>query len=212
MNENRAFTLAEVLITLVIIGVVAAITIPSLQQKIQEDQYKIAYKKAFSTASQAWEQAVHDNLMTVRNSASADAANNTNFAAFKSKFKVSKDCNSNNNSACWSNQASDEKWDIVSDPDGYPTSNAPAFIDNSGMAWSLANSGHSYMFVDTNGFKKPNKWGRDRFMFVADDHKFDGNITLNIIPPAIKPRTNQIPVDKGSCPSGNCYYSSWLFN
>lgn len=36
MNRNQAFTLAEVLITLAIIGVVAALTIPSLIKKYRK--------------------------------------------------------------------------------------------------------------------------------------------------------------------------------
>ena len=48
-----AFTLAEVLITLGIIGVVAAMTMPSLMNSTQGAQYKAAYKKALSALSQA---------------------------------------------------------------------------------------------------------------------------------------------------------------
>ena len=43
-----AFTLAEVLITLGIIGVVAAMTMPTLMNQTQGAQYKTAYKKALS--------------------------------------------------------------------------------------------------------------------------------------------------------------------
>ena len=47
------FTLAEVLITLGIIGVVAAMTMPTLMNQTQGAQYKTAYKKALSALSQA---------------------------------------------------------------------------------------------------------------------------------------------------------------
>ena len=47
------FTLAEVLITLGIIGVVAAMTMPTLINSTQGAQYKTAYKKALSVLSQA---------------------------------------------------------------------------------------------------------------------------------------------------------------
>ena len=46
------FTLAEVLITLGIIGVVAAMTMPTLMNSTQGAQYKAAYKKALSAISQ----------------------------------------------------------------------------------------------------------------------------------------------------------------
>lgn len=51
--KYKAFTLAEVLITLGIIGVVAAMTIPTLMAKIQENTYKSQYKKIFSELNQA---------------------------------------------------------------------------------------------------------------------------------------------------------------
>ena len=50
---KRAFTLAEVLITLGIIGVVAAMTIPTLIANTRGAQYRSRLKKAISTISQA---------------------------------------------------------------------------------------------------------------------------------------------------------------
>ncbi len=54
-NRRRAaFTLAEVLITLGIIGVVAAMTMPSLIQKYQERETVVKLKKFYSTLSQSY--------------------------------------------------------------------------------------------------------------------------------------------------------------
>ena len=53
MKNHFGFTLAEVLITLGIIGVVAAMTMPTLMNSTQGAQYKAAYKKALSALSQA---------------------------------------------------------------------------------------------------------------------------------------------------------------
>lgn len=53
MTKNYGFTLAEVLITLGIIGVVAAMTMPTLINQTNGAQYKAAYKKALSAISQA---------------------------------------------------------------------------------------------------------------------------------------------------------------
>ena len=53
MKKFNAFTLAEVLITLGIIGVVAAMTMPTLINQTNGAQYKAAYKKALSALSQA---------------------------------------------------------------------------------------------------------------------------------------------------------------
>lgn len=52
-SRKQGFTLAEVLITLGIIGVVAAMTMPTLMNSTQGAQYKAAYKKALSALSQA---------------------------------------------------------------------------------------------------------------------------------------------------------------
>ena len=51
-KRMNGFTLAEVLITLGIIGVVAAMTMPTLMNSTQGAQYKAAYKKALSAIAQ----------------------------------------------------------------------------------------------------------------------------------------------------------------
>lgn len=54
MKKNRkGFTLAEVLVTLAVIGVVAALTIPSLIQNSNTKQAQTSVKKALSTLNQA---------------------------------------------------------------------------------------------------------------------------------------------------------------
>ena len=58
---KAAFTLAEVLITLGIIGVVAAITLPSLIQRNVEKQRVAQLKKAYSELSQAYNLAIAEN-------------------------------------------------------------------------------------------------------------------------------------------------------
>lgn len=53
MNRKHGFTLAEVLITLAIIGVVAAMTIPSLLMSTNQQEFKSGLKKAVSALNQA---------------------------------------------------------------------------------------------------------------------------------------------------------------
>ncbi|MBQ2645652.1 type II secretion system protein [bacterium] len=50
---KKGFTLAEVLITLVIIGVIAAMTIPTLMNSTNAQEYRTGLKKAISTLNQA---------------------------------------------------------------------------------------------------------------------------------------------------------------
>lgn len=66
VNKNRAkskkaFTLAEVLITLAIIGVVAALTVPTVIRNYQERQTISALKKAYAQLSQAFNMATIEN-------------------------------------------------------------------------------------------------------------------------------------------------------
>ena len=60
-SRKIAFTLAEVLITLGIIGVVAALTLPSVIERHQKLETVTKLKKAYSTLSQAIERAKVDN-------------------------------------------------------------------------------------------------------------------------------------------------------
>ena len=53
LTSKAAFTLAETLITLGIIGIVAAMTIPGLITKIQDQHFRVAYKKTYSSLNQA---------------------------------------------------------------------------------------------------------------------------------------------------------------
>ena len=53
--KKTGFTLAEVLITLTIIGVVATLTLPALMNNTAEQQYKAAFKKAINTLTIAAE-------------------------------------------------------------------------------------------------------------------------------------------------------------
>ena len=53
MKKMKGFTLAEVLTTLMVIGVVAALTIPALMNNTGDRQYKAQYKKALSVLENA---------------------------------------------------------------------------------------------------------------------------------------------------------------
>ena len=69
LKKKAAFTLAEVLITLGIIGIVAAMTIPTLSQKIGDMQNKAIWKKKFSEISQVYTAVKLDNYsLCVNNS------------------------------------------------------------------------------------------------------------------------------------------------
>ena len=60
-SKTAAFTLAEVLITLAIIGIVAALTIPSLVQSYKERQYVSQLKKTYSVLQNAFQMAIAEH-------------------------------------------------------------------------------------------------------------------------------------------------------
>lgn len=58
---KKAFTLAEVLLTLGIIGIVAAITIPTLTKAYQRKVLEVQAKKSYSLLNQALQMTIEDN-------------------------------------------------------------------------------------------------------------------------------------------------------
>lgn len=91
MNTNKikryifAFTLAEVLITLAIIGVVAALTIPALLNYTNDLELKSAWKKAYAELLNTYNQIKNDNGGTI----SGLGLTNINFAnLFTPYYKV----------------------------------------------------------------------------------------------------------------------------
>ena len=164
---NRGgFTLAETLIVVGLIGVVAAATL-GIVSYIQDVQFKTGFKKAFSVLSQAVLKArTEDSLTAAKNTLPRPTDFDKNFLAIMSEFKVQKQCINDDNSQCW--EAGGEKYGL-NFSSGYPYSGSYSFIDASGMAWSQFYYGSLCIFVDTNGFKKPNQWGKDRFVFYVLD-------------------------------------------
>mgnify|MGYP002761332603 FL=1 len=74
--QNKAkfgFTLAEVLITLGIIGIVAAMTIPTLMTKIQKLQIESQIKENYSSIAQAMKMGENDDVEDVSISGNAES-------------------------------------------------------------------------------------------------------------------------------------------
>lgn len=213
INKNNGFTLAEVLITLGIIGVVAAITIPTIMNSIQDEQYKTAYKKAYAIISQALLKAQNDNAIIALTGTNSAVGAEANFAALKSQFIIAKECDVSSLSNCWDQSTGSESW-------GSESNSVPSFIDNSGMAWRLREPDSAaispVILVDTNGNKKPNKYGQDRFPFLfgAGAQRAWGVADFGI-PTKIVPYDDVTSsIDNGNCRSyatHPCYNRRWLY-
>src|SRR5574344_822931 len=100
-ETKKAFTLAEVLIVIGIIGVISAFTIPVLMNKIQNHEYKVAYKKAYSDISNAFSSAISNGELTSRTNWSDAVASDSEWEALSEHFKKIRTCNSGELSKCW---------------------------------------------------------------------------------------------------------------
>lgn len=169
-QRYTAFTLSEVLITLMIIGTVAAITIPQLMNEIQDRQFKEAAKEAYSKASQAIQQMKQDNGGSLSAYYITDANSANSFkSVFMTYFKIIKDCG---NSSCVAyNYSSTVYKTLHLDPADTDRMDDGQFITNDGMFWGIENDvsndyGFIYITVDVNGYTRdPNVFGRDTFTF-----------------------------------------------
>lgn len=199
------FTFAEILITLGIIGVVAAITIPILQKTFQEMEYKTAYKKAYSDLNQAFRTVQSNNDFITLDGTIVNAQ--YNFSLIQNQFKVVKSCTNALVESCWIDGC-------MSQGDCFYTHTTDqgqslGFVDASGRMWiHYKTSGVLILIVDTNGNKLPNKLGRDRFPFQIYDQS--GNYTG--IPYKVVIPDDVISTNPTACSLGNCYYKTWLFN
>ena len=166
--------MVRVLIALTIIGVIAAITVPVLNQNTQEKELNAGLKKAYSMLKQG-ESAYYADT-NERLTLSDWKAANTFSPMLQKYFNVLKDCgriagstNSNSNSKCMNGYI--EFSQIYKTYNGGSISAAlfddGGFILNDGMEVFIENTGGNvYISVDVNGHsKKPNRLGRDLFMF-----------------------------------------------
>lgn len=172
LKDFIAFTLAEVLITLGIIGVVAAMTIPTLMDRIRNQQLKGMWKKEYSTYSQSIMNILSDNNGTL-----VGLCNSGDHDCFLDKFltymKYIKKCN-NGVAGCFYGDA--EFKYLSGEPvtgwgvDASAVLSDGAIIDvyygDSTCSWIGANSttpSCGYLYVDVNGRKTPNTIGIDIF-------------------------------------------------
>ncbi|MFA7658644.1 MAG: type II secretion system protein [Candidatus Gastranaerophilaceae bacterium] len=179
-----AFTLAEVLIVLGIIGVVAEYTIPTLVANTQKQIYVTSLQKAFSTWNQALIQMANDGGCIGDLSCFFDSADlHTMGDKIATYFKVVKNCDTTT-SGCFSDTVA-TTFDGTTPTSGNDSTSYYRFITADGMSISLATPSISCsnstdaltkmcmtnVYIDVNGLKKPNALGRDIFRFVIDNDK-----------------------------------------
>lgn len=174
-SKAKAFTLAEVLITLGIIGIVAALTIPTIINSSDKQEYLSRFKENYSIFSQATTQLNNDcggsatDCLATPNAANDDATTRLDFLnLYKAKLSIAKDCTTGT-TGCFVNanyknlSGTDSGMNFEA---GYWVGNARMQLSNGasvGVRWITNDPG---IIIDVNGPKGPNQWGKDLFYFA----------------------------------------------
>lgn len=168
LKALTAFTLAEVLIVLGIIGVVAEMTIPTLVQNTQKQVLRISFKKAYSTISEAVAltkldlgvEDIHSYYTYYDGSSYTRASEFTD--AFYKQLKTMGTKNYDTPPVNF-NRTAGAYWSAI----GWE---APNIVLPDGSTINcMINASQINISVDTNGpAKKPNRTGYDIFGFTVD--------------------------------------------
>ncbi len=182
--KKAAFTLAEVLITLGIIGVVAAMTLPVLISKYQEKAWLTAFKKTYSVLSQAYLRASQDygTANTWCAEKNTDCAK-TYFDILSPYLNIVQVWGFERPSIF--NKASYRDLDegVMGSAFIFTTSHYK-FALSDGTIIGICHNNDLYsplLQVDTNGFRGPNQLGKDIFYFSLirrDDSPVIGGYSL----------------------------------
>ena len=178
--KKLGFTLAEVLVTLGIIGVVSAMTIPALTQNWQKKSYVTQLHKVYNVFQQAFTSMMTEaNALNIAEAGfynrSSEGAGTSEKEFLHEHFKVIKDCGTSTSGCFASSYRNINGQSFSFSPSGYKVAIAggPAisfYIDGIDTGTYETDDYVGYIFVDTNGPKGPNIQGRDLFMmyYFAD--------------------------------------------
>lgn len=188
MIYKKAFTLAEVLITLGIIGIVAALTLPVLINSYKNKQTVTQLKKVYSILSQATilTQANNGEISDWNIKDNDDASTENIVYYYKPYLKLLKDCGKS--AGCWSTDEitgldaiSISRFDEFRHSGGLVYKYSIALVDGTfivfdiysdlnvlGISEKMPDGVNATMvfIVDINGLKNPNRVGRDIFAFA----------------------------------------------
>lgn len=179
LSSLRGFTLAEVLITLSVIGVVAALTMPVMYSKIQRNILNNQFRKSYNTFFNSFRKSVFDmdNNTNCYYYATEETTFETSgccefwFNNFVENLKIVKVCMGN---AFEDGCIPDYNFEVSSGCMGFSSENikqnayvyvaadGTIFIPYYDSKWSAA----PVVLVDVNGKKGPNKAGYDVFSFA----------------------------------------------
>lgn len=168
-NRKAAFTLAEVLITLGIIGVVAALTMPTVIKNYQKQVTVSKLKKNFTTIQQVLKRAESDFGIDITELDDMWVNDTQGLLSkyFLPYLQGAKLCDVQNRYKICGENYKFLNGNQVSNP---PFNNVASMILNNGAAIGISSSANGtgrILFIDINGSEKqPNIAGKDFFIFV----------------------------------------------
>ncbi len=217
-EHNFAFTLAEVLITLGIIGVVAALTIPTLISNYQKQEYVAKLKKTYSILTQAFleltnEYGCNGNLVCTGLLEEDEGISKYTYYYYSKKLseklikyiKTAEICGIEPNKGCFPS-ATASNFDGTGNKSNMDADSYYKFVTVDGVAIYIANGADNcttitdaipacgWVTLDINGPKKPNAIGRDTFYF--DIINTDGVALL----PSGSPKMTGVEIDDSPYP------------
>ena len=175
-NNKNGFTLAEVLITLVIIGVIAAMTIPTLINKTNNQEYISRLKKTYSTLSQATKQIISDEGLPRADMGGWATSNEAIYNMYKKYLSNAKECNIGETCFTPIDYKKYNSTASASSSIGDITNQGRLVLaDGTMMTFRLYSSSCesktcAQINVDVNGQKGPNMYGKDAFRFNLQEN------------------------------------------
>ncbi len=167
--KRYGFTLAEVLITLAVIGIVAALTIPNVVRNYQKTQTVVQLKKVYSALANTTNLAIADHgpmegweFGEHHSPQAAEDFVNTYLIPY---LKVSKNCGINTTEACEIKRRTLNQSNYVVIGSGYTR----FFLNDgtiiSGSIYNTDTDKRLIIYIDINGKKGPDTLGKDVFEF-----------------------------------------------
>lgn len=172
MKKFLGFTLAEVLVTLGIIGVVSAMTVPTLVQNYQRETYVTQLHKVYSELSQAVTRAIADcNAISLDETKYSANRANSSALFLRDYFKIANNCGTNLTPCFADSYQTINGDDFEMNINGTTPIVAVVLASGSAIASfeeydrgdNFDYHGFYQMYVDINGQKGPNVLGRDLF-------------------------------------------------
>ncbi len=215
MKKMKSFTLAEVLITLVIIGIIAAITVPVVMSNVQKQDTISKLKKVYAMVSQAANLTKIDNGLLIDHYIDNDSTpteemlnyfKNTYFIPY---LQIQKECTGY--AECGYEKAL--PWTTISGEEYlFPDMNNGAYylLDGTFVALDV-DFDWADLYIDINGPKKPNKYGRDVFVIEIKGQNNVNKVTGGWCSSAASVNNDCSSTGRGLCCLQKLINDNWEF-